>query len=67
MGLFAVVENGIITNLIVADSKEVAELVSGHSCVEYAEGTHVDLGWEVIDGSIIDPNPEEINYYPEES
>jgi hypothetical protein len=32
---FAIVENGIVTNIILADSKAIAEEVTGKTCVAY--------------------------------
>jgi len=37
MATYAVIENGTVINVIVADSKETAEQVSGLECVEYTE------------------------------
>lgn len=71
MSNFAVIENGIIKNLILCDSKEIAEELSGLDCIQY-DTTEISpqCGWEVVDGEIIDPNPpivlEEINYTAED-
>lgn len=35
MAIFAVIKDGIVTNVIVADSKEIAEDVTGLTCIEY--------------------------------
>ena len=35
MANFAVIENGIVLNTIVADSKTIAEKVTGATCIEY--------------------------------
>lgn len=35
MAKFAVIENGIVLNTIVAESKAIAEEVTGATCVEY--------------------------------
>lgn len=53
---FAVIENGIVTNIIVADSKEVAEEVTQKQCVEYFESNPavIGLGW---DGSTFEQPP----------
>jgi hypothetical protein len=34
---FAVIENGVVTNIIIAETKEIAELVTGETCVQYTE------------------------------
>jgi hypothetical protein len=45
---FAVIENGIVTNTIVAESKVIAEEVIGLTCVEYADTDmpHIGLGYD---------------------
>ena len=40
---FAVINDGIVVNLIVADTKEIAEEVTGMTCVEIADGTPVEI------------------------
>jgi hypothetical protein len=42
---FAVIEDGVVENVIVADSKEVAESATNQTCVEYSEGSSVGIGW----------------------
>jgi hypothetical protein len=37
MANYAVIENGIVINAIVADSKEIAEEVTGRLCIELPE------------------------------
>lgn len=44
MKKFAVIENGVVTNLIISDSKEQAESVIGFLCVELAESDFVNIG-----------------------
>jgi hypothetical protein len=48
MATFAVIENGIVENIIVADSKEIAEDATGKTCVEYTEKNpaHIDLKYD---------------------
>jgi hypothetical protein len=41
---FAVIENNIVTNLIVADSKEIAESITGLTCVEYGDDNPARMG-----------------------
>ena len=45
---FATIENGIVTNTIVADSKAIAEEVTGQTCVEYSDtdAPHIGLGYD---------------------
>lgn len=61
---FAVMNHNIVTNLIVADSLEVAEAVSNFPCIEYANHTDAGIGW-TYDGTnfiapVITPPTEEI-------
>lgn len=35
MAYFAVIDDGVVINTIVAESKEIAELVTKKNCVEY--------------------------------
>ena len=45
---FAIIENGIVTNVILADSKAIAEEVTGKTCVEYTaeNAAHIYLGYD---------------------
>jgi hypothetical protein len=53
MAYFAVMSNGIVQNTIVADTLEIAEMVTGLTCIEYTESDPVSIGEpypvEVID------------------
>jgi hypothetical protein len=44
---FAVIENGVVTNTILADSKAIAEEVTGATCVAYTDEDrpHIGLGY----------------------
>lgn len=61
---FAVISGGTVINVIVADSKEVAEAVTGFTCVEYTDvnPANVGLGY---DGTTFEqppsPKPKESN------
>ena len=49
MNNYAVVENGIVVNLVVADSLEVAESLTGQTCIEYdydLANPVIGLGWD---------------------
>jgi hypothetical protein len=52
---FIVVENDTVSNLILAESKEYAELISGAECIEY-DVTLVNpkIGQSVVDGEVVD-------------
>jgi hypothetical protein len=41
---FAVIHNGFVNNVIVADDKESAEEIMGDLCVEYDNDEYVGLG-----------------------
>jgi hypothetical protein len=50
MAKFAVIENGIVQNVIIADTKEIAEKVTGFTCVEFTpeNPAHIGLGFNGI-------------------
>lgn len=52
MANFAVINDGKVSNIIVADTKEIAEEVTGSTCVEYTDETpvHIGLGWDESTG-----------------
>ncbi len=56
----AVIENGIVENIIVAESVEVAEQITGKECVEYSveDNPAIGFGW---DGTSFEqpPTPED--------
>jgi hypothetical protein len=45
MANFAEIQDGVVTNVIVADTKEIAELVTGLTCVEYTDSNPAGIGW----------------------
>lgn len=45
MADFAVIENGTVINTIVADSVEIAEALTGTSCVAYTEESPLSVNW----------------------
>ena len=45
MANYAVVDNEIVINVIVADSKEVAEEITGKTCIEYTDEAPLGLNW----------------------
>jgi hypothetical protein len=45
MANYAVIQDNIVTNVIVADSKEIAEEVAGFLCIEYTEENPTGIGW----------------------
>jgi len=52
---FAVIENNLVTNVIVAESKEMAELVTGHTCIEYTAENPAGINWTWDGTSFINP------------
>lgn len=50
MANFAVIENGIVTNVVVANSKAKAEEGTGKTCVEYfdSEPAVIGLGYDGV-------------------
>jgi hypothetical protein len=45
MATFAVLVNSVVSNIIVADSKEIAEEATSATCIEYTEIDTVNIGW----------------------
>ena len=56
MKTFAVIEDGTVTNCIVAESKETAETQTEKTCIEYFL---VTPGWNYSDGVFSPPITEE--------
>lgn len=42
---FAVIEDGVVTNVIIADSLAIAEEVTGQTCVAYTDESPAGIGW----------------------
>ena len=61
MANYAVIENSKVTNVIIADSKEIAEQVTGLTCVEITEENPTGIGWTYDRTSFINPFAEENN------
>lgn len=66
MANFAVIKDGLVDNVIVADTKEIAEIVTGLLCVEYENIPGAPgIGWS-YDGSVFtapvveEPTPLEV-------
>ena len=52
---FAVMSGDIVTNIIVADSKEVAEQVTNQTCIEYTDENPAVIGLGYVDGVFEQP------------
>lgn len=55
MATFAVIVDDLVMNVIVADTKEIAELVTGLTCVEYTDSNPAGIGWTYEGGVFIAP------------
>ena len=55
MSNFAVIQNNKVSNVIVAESKEIAETVTGLTCIEYTPEINCNIGWDYIDGVFSEP------------
>jgi hypothetical protein len=45
MSRYAVIENDVVVNVILADTQEIAEQVSGKICIEYTEENPLAIDW----------------------
>ena len=57
MAKFAVINNQIVENVIVADTKAIAEEVTGKTCVEYTIQNPAGIGY-TYNGTIFIPPTE---------
>jgi len=55
MALFAIINNDKVSNVIIAENKEIAELVSNGVAVEYQPDDYVFIGMEYKNGEFIVP------------
>lgn len=53
---FAVVKNGIVDKILVAESLEIANDVTGEECIEYTDENPAYLGEPYIDGIFQKPS-----------
>lgn len=59
MANYAVINGNIVENIIVADTKEIAEEVTGKTCIEYTDENPAGIGWTYADGVFTAPVVEE--------
>lgn len=52
---FAVIEDKSVINVIIADSKEIAEQATGKTCIEYTEENPAGIGWTYENNNFIAP------------
>jgi hypothetical protein len=57
MSNFAVIKNNQVVNLIVADTKEIAEQVTKLLCVQYTDVNSTGIGWEYDGTGFIGAKP----------
>jgi hypothetical protein len=51
MANYYVINDNVIVNLIVAENQEIAELVTGSTCIlQPSESPLPDIGWSYVDG-----------------
>ena len=55
MALFAIINNDHVSNIIIAETKEIAEMISGGMAVEYNENDYVCIGFEYKNKKIVAP------------
>lgn len=58
MATYAIVENNLVTNVIIADTLQIAEEVTGKTCVEYNEDNPAGIGWTYDGEKFVAPEPE---------
>ena len=46
MATFAVMAGNYVSNIIIADSKEIAEEATGELCIQYDEKNPAHIGWQ---------------------
>jgi hypothetical protein len=52
---FAVIENNIVENIIIADTKEIAETITGKTCVTYTQDNPAAVGYTYANGVFAEP------------
>ena len=60
MANYAVISGTTVTNVIVAETKEDAELVTQSECIEYTDENPAGIGYTYADGVFTAPVVEEI-------
>lgn len=58
MSNFVIFVDNKVSNLVVADSEDDAIALFGNNVIEYDPAVMLPkVGWDIIDGQIVDPNP----------
>jgi len=55
MANFAVIENNTVINIIVAETKEIAETITGKTCIEYTQDNPASIKYTYADGVFTAP------------
>ena len=55
MATFAIINDNTVENIIVADTKEIAEQVIGKTCIEYTDENPASIGYTYADGVFTAP------------
>lgn len=58
MATYAIVENNLVRNIIVADTLEIAQEVTGKTCIEYNDTNPAGIGWTYDGEKFVAPQPE---------
>ena len=59
MAKFVALQDGIVVNVLVADTQEIAETVTGLNCIEVTDEVRVEIGGS-YDGTTFYPAPVQI-------
>ena len=59
MATYAVVNNNIVENVIVAQSLEIAQEITGNICIEYTEENPAAIGWAYDGKKFIAPSTDQ--------
>lgn len=62
---YAVIKDGVVQNIIIADSAETAQEVTGEICVEYLQNQPVNIGLQYDGSNFIFPVIEVIKFEKE--
>jgi len=55
MATFAVMSGNSVSNIIIADTKEIAEQVTSSVCIEYTEESPTGIGWTYDGTNFVPP------------
>lgn len=55
MRKFAVLNDNLVSNIIIANSLSVAEQITASTCIEILGDTAVDIGYKYLDDQFVNP------------